>query len=462
MYERTEAAQHPLKHARKSLGLSQVAYARLIARELKEELGFEPQVRNHHQVLRWESGTVPQSSVQRAISRIHGISDGELERHGWPNVLYLVIGDRALLNEPWTPLGAINALNSTARRARAPRSFADVSGAVLRGQVHAALAALRHPQPILARDQGPLVDLGTLPHIETRIEALELQEVSSPSTPLTLYYGAVTEHQLVTRHLTRSGYDNETAVWLLSLALRTAALCGWLSICLGEYAAATSHYLAALRAAAATGSRKQAVSCMAELAFLQTEAGDPQDALFLVRAARTAGSRLSPRRTAVLYAREADALARLKDLGALRALELAERTLALAAPSELEVSLLNIDADWLAGRAGRARLHLGQHKEALRYFAAILDTGPVSDLNTVHSPRATGRLLHPVDAQLAIGEIDAAALTAHRAIAIAGTLPSALAHQYQQRFAVHRSQSPVKDLLSLLREHQVLHDITPH
>ncbi|MEW2033842.1 hypothetical protein AB0901_25475 [Streptomyces roseifaciens] len=452
MYEKTKSLRHPLTDARESLGLSKVEYARRIAMELEKELGYRPPVRDHRKVLRWETGIVPQAAAQRAIARFHGIQEAEAERLGWPDFLYLAVNDHTA-DQPWTPAGATELLNQTLKaQPRDPhrRPARTATGPAFRNRITAALDRLRQPHPLPDHPQRPRVPLEVLAHSETRIERLELQEVSSPVTAQTLYYASVNEHRRIVGHLTHGGYDGKTAHWLFGLASRTSALCGWLSICRGEYLLAMDYYDAALRAATAAGSRALAVHCMTELAFLQSEAGDPDDALFLVRSARAAAWHLSPRRRAVLHAREAAALSRLGQPGALRSLDLAHRALALEDVPESEVSLLNIDSEWLAHHAGRVHLRMGHYRRALEQFTPALNLGPVRDFHPAYPPSAAARHLHPVDAFLAVGEVEAAVHITNQVVAIAGTLPEAIRQGYRQRFTPLRTQPSVKELLDSL------------
>ncbi|UQI46107.1 helix-turn-helix domain-containing protein [Streptomyces sp. HU2014] len=459
MYQRPDdshMARHPLKVARESLGLSQLGYARLIARA-HDELGFGPRmVRTRHTVSHWEAGrNEPELTAQLAIARVHRVPGEEVARLGWPHWLHLATDDTALLNQPWTPQGAIGALHSTARLAGArPRSYLTVTGPALDFQIKKSLAALASPQPPPTRDGRPVTP-GMLAGMEARIEALELQEVATPVTPMALYVAARAEHRLLAGLLTSHGYDAKTGAWLLLLATRTAALCEWLSGCLGEEARAERYALAAIRAATAAGSRRRVASCMIDLAFRHLVAGDPKDMLSLVHAARAIVRRPPAGLAVTLHTREAQALARLGDLTAsTRALGRATSTLAdEAADADPVADLLcvNVGEEWLAVSSGAAWLHLGRPKKALPHFTTLLDDGPASRTPDPPSPYAARRLLYVVDAQLALGELDAAAHSAHRAVALVGRLPPGLARQFRQRFAHHSTEPVVRDLIEEIR-----------
>ncbi|WKX69370.1 helix-turn-helix transcriptional regulator [Streptomyces sp. XD-27] len=65
--------------ARESLGLSQLGYARLIARA-HDELGFGSRmVKTRHTVSHWEAGrNEPELTAQLAIARIHHVPEEEV------------------------------------------------------------------------------------------------------------------------------------------------------------------------------------------------------------------------------------------------------------------------------------------------------------------------------------------------------------------------------------------------
>ncbi|WP_331723642.1 MULTISPECIES: hypothetical protein [unclassified Streptomyces] len=456
MYQRPDepdGARHPLKAARQALGLSQIAYARLVAKT-HDELGFGPMaVRNHHKVLRWESGgTAPEHTAQLAIARIHQVPEDEVSRLGWPHWLHLATDDATLLHQRLTPRSAIDALHTTARLTdESPRSYLAVTGPALGSQLRNVLTALDNPQPLPSR-HGHCLTPDALAHVEARLEALELQEAGAQVTPAVLYFAARAEHRLITGLLTDGGYSRTTGARLLLLAARAAVLCAWLCGCLGEEARAERFSLAAIRAAAAAGAPRHVASYLPDLAFRHLLAGAPQDVLSLVTAARAIVRHPSPQLAAVLHTREAQAFARLgEDRAAGRALHRAAAALSDRHGSPDPFSV-NVDETWLASAAGSVWLHLGRPGKALPHFAPLLDEGPAPHRPDPLSPYAARRLLSVVDTQLALGDLDAAAATAHRAIAFVGSLPPGLARQYRQRFASRAAEPVVRDLSQALSE----------
>ncbi|MBB5121229.1 hypothetical protein [Streptomyces eurocidicus] len=446
-------AQHPLAFLRTSAGMSHPAYARLIA-ETHAELGFGNMAARREKVSRWESGrTVPELGTQLAMAHVHRVSEKDVRRLGWPHWLHLATDDDALLEQPWTPQGAISATRRTAQPGReGTRSYLAVTGPVLEAQIKKALAALASPQQPPAQD-GHFVNPDRLAGIEARTRALEVQGAGSSATPMTLHHAARAGHRLVGRLLATGGYDRPTGTRLLLLATRTAALCGYFNSCLGDEAGAERYDLTAIRSAAAAGSRRHAAACMSRLAILHLIAGDARDALSLVNAAQSLTPRPSPRFDAFLLAREALALARLGE--ARRSTQALDRATALVtgAPDEGPPTDgfgfgIGIDEGHLNFGYGYAWHYLGDQKKALAHFAPFLapSTAQVP-------PRTARRLLYVVDAHLSLGDLDAAVDSAYRAVDLIGSLPPGLADQYRRRFVPYLAEAPVSDLLPHLADH---------
>lgn len=441
-------APHPLAVLRTSAGLSHPAYARLIA-ETHARLGFGTMAARREKISRWESGrTVPEISTQLAIAEVHGVSAQDVRRLGWPHWLHLATDDAALLEQPWTRRGAITAARSTSQPSRAgARSYLAVTGTVLDAQVKKALTALADPQRPHAQE-GRRVTPRLLAGIEARLRALEAQGAGASVTPTALRHAAGAEHRLITGLLHNGGYAHPTGVRLLLLATRTAVLCGYLGGCTGDEGGAERYNLAALRTASAAGSRPYTAVALSHLVIRHLISGDARDALSLLTAVRSLVPRPFPRCDASLLMHEAVALARVgEETPSMRAMDRAA-ALVTAAPDEgapVDTVAVRIDEDHLTFGYGNAWQCLGQHKRALAHFAPLF--APASAQPPPHTAR---RILHAVDAHLAVGDVDAAAECAHHAVDILGSLPPGLADQYRRRFAPHRTASCVGDLLRRL------------
>lgn len=407
-------------------------------------LGFGPLVARREKVSRWESGrVVPSPTAQLAIARIHGVPEADVLRFAWPTWLMVATGS-----------GSAQCV--AAGEGSAFPLVLVVSGPAPLAHVEEALTALERPRPAPARE-GHAVASESLDRVEARLKALEAQEAGSASTPGALFYAARAEHRLVSGLLGGAGYDRRAGARLLYLASRTGRLCACLSTCLGDFAGAERYGLAALRAAVAAGARRQSIVCLADLAGLHGVAGAPKDSLSVLGAARTVVRRPSSRLAVLLDSWEALALARAGE-GApgAQVLDRARRTLG-AAREQLPVAdglpVRDLDDMRLRLCTGLSLLHEGRPREALEWLVPLTDArlaagpdGPAS------SPFAAGVLLHAVDAQLALGELDRAAHSARYATVLAGGLPGALAGEYRRRFDPHRGEPVVRDLLGLLRE----------
>ncbi|MFJ4097692.1 hypothetical protein ACIPYS_39540 [Kitasatospora sp. NPDC089913] len=146
-------AAHPLVALRTATGLSQSAYAQLIAR-VHAELGHGQMAARREKVSRWESGRItPELSAQLAIARIHGVDRDIVLRLGWPQWLPGATGDHALSGQPWNPQAAIGVTRATAEATWDCGPTLIITGPSLAGQIRGAVQALTDPRPP-ARD-GP-------------------------------------------------------------------------------------------------------------------------------------------------------------------------------------------------------------------------------------------------------------------------------------------------------------------
>ncbi|MFD7905093.1 hypothetical protein ACFV4G_22940 [Kitasatospora sp. NPDC059747] len=491
---------HPLALIRAAEGLSPSEYARIVART-HAELGFGQMAARREKVHRWESGrTVPEPTAQLAMAHHHGVPAPEVHRLGWPHWLHLVIGDAVLLDQPYTAAGAALALNSALHLPKAPCPAALLlTGAALAAHLRTALVrattdADRNPDGTGPRDTSPHDtsphDTGppdTGPHdtgpsaeqlrwIGARTSALERHESGTYLPTAALYGAAHAEHRLVVRLIGAHGHDGPAARRLFRFAARTALVCAWLSSALGEETRAERHNLTAVRAAAAAGEPDLAAVATARLAARHVVGGDPVDALALVRAARTVGTRPSPGTMTALHCTEALALARLGHAaGSARALDRAGKAASAtpaagdtpfgaapfgaapfgaapfgaapfgAAPHRLTVTVAR----------ARSALLLGAPHEAEPHFRVLVDSLQAPPAGAP-SPHTGSWLLDAVDAHLAVGDFGSAAVAVHRAVHVTGTLPPGLARQYRDRLSAHGREPAVRRALEFLR------DTAPH
>ncbi|MFF2045564.1 hypothetical protein ACFVVX_34610 [Kitasatospora sp. NPDC058170] len=451
-------ATHPLVALRVSTGLSQAAYARLIART-HAELGHGQMAARREKVSRWESGRIaPEFTAQLAIARIHQVDESVVLHLGWPQWLMAATGDHDLLHQPWSPQGAVAVSRLTAAAAGNPGSALIATGPSLTAQIRGAVAALDGKARPPERD-GPRITPETLAWAEHRILALERLETGSPVPQHALYLAARTEHRLINDLLTGFGYDRATGTRLLLLSARTSALCTWTSHVAGDEAWTERYNLSAIRAASAAGAPRHTVAYLTQLCYRHLRRGDPRDALSLLQAARAIVPRPTPRLAVKLHARQSVVSARLAEPTAgLRALDQAEHALAAASPRwdpEADPTNGNINEEYLDFSRGHTWLRLGQPARALSCFSGLL--GDEASPDRPPSPYDPVQLCPAIEAQLDAGRIDEAAATIRRAIDRTGGFLPGLANRFRRYLTPHAGHPDVRELLDRLAERP-----TPH
>ncbi|GGP46788.1 helix-turn-helix domain-containing protein [Streptomyces abikoensis] len=443
---------HPLKLVRASLGDTQSSFARRIARR-HQELGFGQMGDSRSKVAAWEnSGTPPDRNTQRALADLLGVSWRDTEQLGWPHWLHLVIGDYALINQPWTLQGAIDALRSATWLAdtRLFSEYPTVAGPTVHALVEQWQKAMTC-QLSLSSPDGKPISPGVITWACGCLE--EFASVFLEASPATIFPTASGFLHTLTRFLSDHAYDQEAGTELLLLASRNAGLCGAISLSLGEVARAERYFLMAARSATAAGVPLAAATYMGGVAYGHLIVGAPGDVLPLVNAIRemTQGSRPHHAMAAFLEAR---AHARLNDVGAAaRALELADITPPFPAveKSSRRHRLGSVNA-WAAFSEGITWLHLGQSTKAMELFAPLVEEDALVGL----FPIAAGDLCFVTDAQLAVGDIEAAVNLASRVLALYCYPPGAVVRRYKERFIAYRAVPIVRDFLLRLAEHPKL------
>ncbi|MCX4690685.1 hypothetical protein OG401_41435 [Kitasatospora purpeofusca] len=439
-----------MKTLRDALGVSQLEYMRRVA----EEQGFSRRtVTNGNNVQRWETGTTPGIPTQLAIASIHQIPPEAVGQLGWPQFLHLASRNE-LLTAPWTPAGTIDALNALRWEASSdPRSRPTVTGGILTAFTRKTLNTLvdTPPEPPASRKGPP--DVADV--IECRLT--DLHGMWNTSDPMTHYQFARADLDLITVFLTANNHDPSTRARLLKAVSFIADLCGTIKRILGDQAAAERYNLVSVRAGASSGSPAHTVIGIAELALQHTYAGDPREVLPLIEAARSVSPPFEHRLSAVLHARDSRAHAKLGDAPA--STKALDRT-ATAVSTALAVSTVDggttaacahIDEEWLSNTMGRTWLDLGQPKRALEHFSHLLQDDPTHS-SSQPTLFTAASLLAVVEAQLAIGEVDAAAQSAQRATALYPTMPAGLNHQYMWHLHSHRGVPAVRNVLDFLKE----------
>ncbi|MEV5141774.1 helix-turn-helix transcriptional regulator [Streptomyces syringium] len=439
-----EREKHPLAKARAVRGLSQKALAEKTAVAFMARFGWHMSAWRT-KVAGWETkGIPPTKATQLALADVFNVPEEEVVRLGWPYWLLLVTGDAKVLTAPWTLEGAIHTLRATQRMA--PHQFLShltITGSALATFTGEALTAITAPS--LAERNGYLVTPDVATMFESRFGELQMQ--SYTSNPVVVLSIAHNELSTITELLTESGYDQATGSRLLLAASRLATLCGHINERLGSHALAEQYHITGVRTAVSAGSSLHTSGGLVELALAHADRSDPLDALSLIEAARSITPTPPPRLAAVIYAREARAYARLRNTTAsAHALDRAAKVLATSKPNEDTPDCENVNEEWLSRNMGRVWFLLGRPRRALEHFTTLLTHTAPSQ-----SPLSTARaLLDAVDAQLAVGDIDAAVGSSLKAAGLFDVMPAGLTCEYRIRLTPHRNIPAVRNYLDYL------------
>lgn len=436
--------QHPLAVLRALTGDTQESYAQLVS-ATHLALGFGPLRSRREKVSRWETqGVPPDYHTQLAIAHVHQVPESEVLRLGWPQWLHL--GTAAVPRSERVGNG-----ESPAPKVVQPsRPGTDRGRLGVTGQ-----ALVRFVQDVVAELQtgpapGPghrLIGADTADLVEDR--ARTLHAMLPTANPVALQRAACAEFELTNVLLKDSRYDRATSLRLHIVAAQIAHLCGWISKVLDEDAKSERCLLVSARAASRAGARELTVACLATLAWLHIEVGDPRDALFLVESAQAVAPGMPVRARIVLRARQARAHARLGQIiAAAKALNVMA-DLGASPPPDDSGLYTNVDDDWVLLTTARTWLDAGHARRASEHFASVLVDG---DPGTSRQPPllVARDLLGLVDAQLMLGEVEAAASTARRAMSLFDRVPIGLLSAYRTRFTRWCRVKVVQDLMATL------------
>ncbi|MEV5508418.1 hypothetical protein [Streptomyces orinoci] len=445
--------RHPLAQLRALTGDTQLSYAELVA-DTHEALGFGKLHRRREKVSRWETqGIPPDLNTQLSIAHIHQVPEEEVQRLGWPHWLRLGTAAASRAARSRTHEETVEAVRDKERPiVRLAHYRLAVTGPALASFLRETIATVTGPGPSPAEGKLPLTP-EAVGVVEDR--SRQLYALVPAVNPVTLYRVARAEYALTSALLADSGYDAGTGTRLLLVTARIAHLCGLISKCLGEEVRAERYYLAAARAAARAGCAPTVSACLADLAWSHIDAGEPQEALTIIDAARIVTPQPPPALAAVLHSHAARGHARRGEIiAAARALDRAAAALD-AAPADASHGPSPVcdpvDERWLAVAAGRAWLDAGQPKRALEHFTPLLGDPPRPAAGPSRPTLLAARdLLAVVDAQLALNDTESAVRTARRAMALFDRVPACLVAQYRRRFAPFTEAQEVRDLMAFL------------
>ncbi len=440
------AARHPLAVLRTGAGYTHSQYSQLIA-ATHAALGFGQMAARREKVSRWEAGrAVPERTAQLAIAHIHSIPEEEVLRRGWPDWLHAADGGgRCQLELPWTRASVPEALLDAANGSRAgkrehPAEPATSAEALAQAWLAAAAAP---PEPV-----GAAGRISAEVAVAVRDRLRELHEFEARFAADWLLPAVESELRLIAHLLDDGRAHDSQAQPLLVAAARGAALGGWLARLAGEQAVAQRYYLAGLRAATGAGDLTTAASVLALHLGQYLDLGRPDDALRLADAVRagTPAERLSPKLDALLHVQTALAhTLRGDDRRRADTLESARRALRRGSAARDSRLLWWVGEDWLDLVTGVTLLDSPRPERALRHFAPLL-SGQRSALPPGH---AAWFLLHAAEAQLALGQVDAAARTGRAAVVLLGGMASGWVDRLRGALLEHRPVPDVRLFLDL-------------
>lgn len=440
-------SDHPLARMLADNGWKGVEYLRRVAAR-HDELGYGAMPVDKKRIPRWiHKGVVPEWTAQLTMADLHGIPVQALYDHPWPDWLASAAhDDAAILDPPWSTATTIQILASMAGGPMDRRGFLIVSalGAVTSQWANALPAAA---------GAGRRVDASVAEFHEVRLDALRRLDDQVGSEEV--YRAARAELDMITDTLTRTSHPESVGRRIYAAAAEALRICGWTAYDSGRHAAAELHYVAALRASAEAGDETVGANTLSFWAIQRYSTGDPRGAVHLIEAALEKAPAIgSPRMTAMLHARLARAHAKAADHAA------SDRAAGAAFDAYDRVSpgLADPDCVYWVNRgelhqlAGSSALDLGQPRRALTHFKAA----PAAQTTEAYDDEAFPRgaaiyLARESEARLALGDIDGAVHTAHRAVEHLGGVTSARGTatltDLRTRLAHHQAVPAVRDFL---------------
>lgn len=412
-----------------------------------EALGFGSMATRPEKISRWKRGVRPDRYAEMAMAALLGVKAEQVRRMGWPDWLRTALdADQVLLTAPWTPAGALAALDHLGEPNTMDRRAALFTGGALTAAALANWASASPATAALSLKRPRVTDRSTV-LIEGRLAALRQldDEIGSTET----YALARAERASITTVLRTRSYSETVGRQLFAAAVEASRICGWCAFDSGEMALAEHHYMGAARAAASAQDPVATANLFAFWSMARYSEGDTSGALACTEEALKNARRTdSPRMLAMVHARAARAHAKAGEAGASRRAEQAAfEAFEEAGPAEGEPACVY----WI----NRAELHawaasnasdLNDPSRALAHYAAI------AAIQEDGYPRSRAlRLSREADAYLALRDVDAAVHAAGQAVeamnGVTSQRGSSILHGMRSRFLAHRQVPVVRDFL---------------
>lgn len=293
---------------------------------------------------------------------------------GWPptgkNDQQPLLPAHSGLALPWTVEGAVHAMRAvTEADPMDRRVFLTVMGAAMSAPAHEWLLAA--PVPHLTRSgKSRRVNLGTVDELDLMNASLRRLDDGGGGDALLLMVRA--HLRQVVQLIDHSNYTDIVGRRLFSNAGELLRLAGWLAFDAGQHARAQRFWLAALRAAHTAGDRALAANTLGFMSCQAKDIRQPHEAVTLAVSARAGYRGASPRVSAILSLRAAEAHA--------------ANGSATECRRAIDDAFANLDSptttapDWsywlnpghAHGQAGFCYLKLGDHSAARKHFRQAL------------------------------------------------------------------------------------------
>ncbi len=322
------------------------------------------------------------------------------------------------ITSPWTAERMVTALETAIGGTMKRRTVVALSGAAL--TQHVLQSAIIPAESMTSSAGATTVTDALITSLQGTTDALRQMDATNGSGNLALT--AKTHLQMLLHLLKCGAYTERRGRRLAAVTADTAAQAGWYNLDSGDHDAALNLFLAALRAAHASGDSRLRAGALGFLAIHCYSAGDPRDAITAARAARHAiTDQDAPALNAMLYTRQARGHATLREeRDALAALARAE-SLCAQGPGEDDPHWLYwINSGEILGQTGSCYLELGQPAKAAAAFTAARD-----ELRRNETRTTAQFLSRAATAQMRAGDLDAGCVIAHDVLSLADGIHSA-------------------------------------
>ncbi len=422
-----EIDQHPLTYLLRQNKWSATTYLKRL-NTVHQDLGYGTIAPDRKRVTRWtRNGVTPEITAQKAMAALHGIPEAEITARPWPAWLSLAcISERELLDAPWNPQSTIDLLDRVATLG----GLMDRRGFMLVAGFAPLLAQAALAPTAEARTTGYRIGAEAPALFEQSLALLRRQDDQFGSGEV--YASARAQLAMITTQLANASYNESTAKRLYAAAAEASRICAWTAYDSGRHARAEEHYLAALRAAGSSGDPIVTANTLAFWAIMRYSTGDPQGAADLVNSALGSIRKVgSARMEAMLHARLARAHARAGDAKSSARAQNAAITAYDRSrdqdPADDPDCVYWVNLGEILMLQGSSSLNLHRPKDALGQFqAASAGLRATDTYREDEFPRGAAiYLAREAEARIALGDLDGAVDTAHRAVNHMGGVNSA-------------------------------------